>query len=254
MMPMLILTLTALLAGAPPPPDTTLVVSVVRFHRAEASQTQVAAFIEAPGMPGSTLAVRVTDADGATLWDQRWPRSGWTGDQANDVEHLRFTVGAGAHELRVAVRDSLGRVIQSLTVPFEGYRAPPGASDLLLAPMIRSGVLPDSMPRAEEFRRGDLLITASARARVRADSPDLYYLLEAYNGVDGPGTLAITIEDANGRVVREAPPATIPVPKQVAALTGQLDLSSLPAGRYLLRVRLAVDGRLLERVAGFERQ
>lgn len=253
MMPMLITTLTALLAGAPPP-DTTLVVSVVRFHRAEASQTQVAAFIEAPGMPGSTLAVRVTDAYGTTLWDQQWSRSGGTAGESDDVEHLRFTVGAGAHELRVAVQDSLGQVLQSITVPFEGYRAPPGASDLLLAPMIRSGVLPDSMPRAEEFRRGDLLITASARARVRADAPHLYYLLEAYNGVGGPGTLAITIEDASGRVVREAPPATILVPMEVAALTGQLDLSSLPAGRYLLRVRLVVDGRLLERAAGFERK
>ncbi len=252
-MHMLILTLSALLAGSPPPPDTTLIVSVVRFHRAEASQTQVAAFIEAPGMPGSTLAVRVTDAYGATLWDQQWPRSGWTGDQSNDVEHLRFTVGAGAHELRVAVQDSLGQLIQTLTVPFEGYHAPPGASDLLLAPMIRSGVLPDSMPRAEEFRRGDLLITASARARVEDDSPDLYYLLEAYNGMGGPGTLAISIEDAGGSVVREAPPATIHVPKHVAALTGQLDLSSLPGGRYLLRVRLVVDGRLLERVGGFEK-
>lgn len=250
-MPILFLTLSALLTGPAAVADTTLVVSVVRFHRAEASQTQVAAFIEAPGMPGSTLAVRVTDANGATLWDQQWPRSGWTGDQADDVEHLRFTVGAGAHELRVVVQDSLGHLIQSITVPFEGYRAAPGASDLLLAPMIRSGVLPDSMPRADEFRRGELLITASARARVRADAPDLFYLLEAYNGMGGPGTLAISIEDAGGTVVREAPPAAIMVPKHVAALTGQLDLSSLPAGRYLLRVRLVVDGRLLERVAGF---
>ncbi|MFN2315601.1 MAG: hypothetical protein ABR551_06605 [Gemmatimonadales bacterium] len=251
---MLTLALTALLGGAPPPPDTTLVVSVVRFHRADASQTQVAAFIEAPGVPGSTLAVRVTDAYGTTLWDQRWPRSGRTGDQSGDVEHLRFTVGPGAHELRVAVQDSLGRKISTTTAHFEGYRAPPGASDLLLAPMIRSGVLPDSMPRAEEFRRGDLLITASARARVNVEAPDLYYLLEAYNGVGGPGTLAITIEDEGGMLVREAPPATVLVPKPVAVLTGQLDLSSLPAGRYLLRVRLVVDGRLLERVAGFERQ
>lgn len=251
---MLYATLALLLAGSPPPPDTTLVVSVVRFHRAEASQTQVAAFIEAPGMPGSTLAVRVTDASGTTLWDQQWPRSGWTGDQVDDVEHLRFTIGAGAHELHVAIRDSLGQVTQSTTLPFEGYRAPPGASDLLLAPMIRSAALPDSMPRAEEFRRGDLLVTAEARARVSAEVPHLYYLLEAYNGVGGPGTLAITIEDDRGAVVREAPPANIVVPMRVAVLTGQLDLSSLPAGHYLLRLRLVVDGRLLERVAGFERQ
>lgn len=251
---MVIATLTALLAAPLPVPDTTLVVSVVRFHREMGNQTQVAAFIEAPGLAGSTLAVRVTDADGTALWDQQWPRTGWAGAQAADVEHLRFTVGAGAHELRVTVKDSLGQVLQSAVVPFEGYRTPPGASDLLLAPRIRSGAVPDSMPRADEFRRGDLLITASARATVRAEAPDLHYLLEAYNGVGGPGTLAIAIEDPAGTVVRESPPAAIQVPKSVAALTGQLDLSSLPVGRYLLRVRLVVDGRLLERVAGFERQ
>lgn len=249
-----LLPLLSLLATAVPGPDSALVVSVVRFYRAEATQTQVAAFIEAPTLPGSSLAVRVTDAAGATLWDQQWPRAATDGGPAAGVEHLRFTVGPGTHRLEVAVRDSAGAVALARTVVFDGFMAPPGASDLLLAPQVRSADVPDVMPRAQEFRRGDLLITATAQAVVDPSSPSLHYFLEAYNGVGGPGTLAVVIEAPDGAVVREAPPTPIRVPVRVAMLTGQLDLSTLPPGDYRMRVRLVVDGRLLEREAAFAKR
>lgn len=233
--------------------DTGLVVSVVRFYRAEVGQTQVAAFIEASPLAGSSLAVRVTDPAGATLWEQQWARPAG-GGAVEATEHLRFTVGPGPHEFHVAIRDSLGAVLAVSTTPLDGFGAPPGASDLLLAPLIRFTDPGDSMPRPQEFRRGDLLITASADARVSDGAPELYYLLEAYNGDGGPGTLAMTVRDAAGVVVREAPPAPIQVPVRVAVLTGQLDLSTLSPGRYELRLQLVVDGRLLERAAEFERR
>lgn len=247
-------TLLATLALAAPDPAPGLVVSVVRFYRAEATLTQVAAFIEAPALAGSSIAVRVTDGAGSTLWDQQWPRPSWDGKPDGSVEHLRFTVGPGTHHLEVVVRDSLGQPALSRTVPVQGFLSPPGASDLLLAPMVRSADVPDAMPRAQEFRRGDLLITAAARAVVSPEAPDLHYVLEAYNGVGGPGTLAVVIEDPAGAVVREAPPAPIQVPVHVAILTGQLDLSSLAPGEYRMRLRLVVDGRLLERTGEFVKQ
>lgn len=241
--------LTALAAPAPlAGADTVLTVRSVRFFRAEAGQTQVAAFIEADGLEGGSLQVRVRDAAGATLWEQQWPRA-VTATSA--TEHLRFTIGPGTHRLEVALHDGGGGVLVRASTPVEGFGPPPGASDLLLSPRIRPAAQAEGMPGPDEFRRGDLLITAAARTQVL---DDLHYLLEAYNGDGGPGTLTILVQTADGVTVREAPPASIRVPVGVAVLSGKLDLTTLPPGRYRLILQLVVDGRLLERGAEFERR
>lgn len=244
------LALLAALAAPVPvaPADTMLAVRAVRFFRAEAGQTQVAAFIEADGLEGGSLQVRVRDAAGATLWEQQWPRA-VTAPPA--TEHLRFTIGPGTHRLEVALLDGGGSPLARSSTPVEGFGPPPGASDLLLSPRIRPATQAEGMPGPDEFRRGDLLITAAVRALV---ADDLHYLLEAYNGDGGPGTLTVLVQDGAGATVREAPPASIRVPVGVAVLSGTLDLATLPPGRYRLLLQLVVDGRLLERGAEFERR
>jgi hypothetical protein len=247
---MLTLALLAVLGAPAPiaPADTVLAVRTVRFYRAEAGQTQVAAFIETGGPEGGSLQVQVRDAAGTTLWEQQWPR---VAAASTATEHLRFTIGPGTHRLEVTLHDSAGSLLARAASPVEGFGPPPGASDLLLSPRIRPAALAEGMPDPDEFRRGDLLITAAVHPQV---TDDLHYLLEAYNGNGGPGTLTLLVQDAAGATVREAPPASIRVPAGVAVLSGTLDLSPLPPGHYRLVLHLVADGRLLERSAGFERR
>lgn len=231
------------------PVDTTLTVRAVRFYRAEARQTQVTAFIQVAGGEGRTIGVRVADAAGETLWEQSWQVA-----PAADVsvDHLRFTIGPGGYTLGVSVRDSTGRLLESARLPVEGYPAPPAASDLLLAPMIRPVDRSDSMPRPQEFRRGSLLITAAATARLSAESPTLHYLLEAYAPAGGQGMLAVQVRDAAGVVIREAAPAPIRVPAGVGVLTGQLELATLSPGNYTLQTVLTLGEQRIERSAAFD--
>jgi len=232
------------------PVDTNLVVRAVRFYRAEARQTQVTAFIQVSRDEGRAIGVRVADGSGETLWEQSWQLSpGAAG--ALSVDHLRFTVGPGSYTLGVSVRDSTGRLLESLRLPVEGFPVAPPASDLLVAPMIRPVDISDTVPRAQEFRRGSLLITAAAVARLSAEDPVLHYLLEAYAPAGGQGMLAVRVRDPAGVVVREAAPAPIRVPAGVGVLTGQLELATLAPGGYTLQTILTLGDQRIERSAGF---
>lgn len=245
------LTILSLLTGATltAPADTGLTVRAVRFYRAEVRQTQVTAFIQVAGQEGRTIGVRVADAAGETLWEQSWqvaPAGGVS------VDHLRFTVGPGGYTLGVSVRDSTGRLLESARLPVEGYPSSPAASDLLVSPLIRPVDHADTVPRAQEFRRGSLLITAAAVARLRADEPTLHYLLEAYAPAGGQGMLAVLVRGPTGAVIREAAPAPIRVPAGVGVLTGQLELATLAPGAYTLQTILTLGEQRIERSAAFE--
>ncbi len=242
---------TLLLAPVPPGDTATVSVRVVRFFRTETGQTQVAAFIQTPRMPGGTLTLRVEESPGETLWEQSWERP--LDPPAGDmVDHLRFTVAAGTYVVDVTVQDSTGQVVASTRAPVAGYATNPGISDLLLAPLIRAVHPSDTMPRAREFRRGALLITAPGTVRLGVESPVLHYLLEAYTPYGGQGTLGAKVRDAEGTLVREAPPAAVRVPAELGLLTGQIDLTGMGPGRYALVTVLTIGERRLEREAGFE--
>lgn len=248
----MIAVLSALLLAPLPPTDSSAVaVRVVRFFRAETGQTQVAAFIQTPRVPGGTLTLRVSESRGEMLWEQSWqrPQDPPTGDM---VDHLRFTVAPGAYVVEVAIHDSVGRVVGTDQAPVTGYATNPGISDLLLAPMIRAVYPTDTMPRAREFRRGALLITAPGTVRIGVDSPVLHYLLEAYTPYGGEGMLGAMVRDAAGTLVREAPPAAVRVPTDLGLLTGQIDLTGMGPGRYALVTVLTIGERRLEREADFE--
>jgi len=252
MVPAVSLLLAALAGPAGPAvsADTGLVVRVVRFYRVDTRQTQVAAFIQAPAVPGSGLALRVADSTNATLWEQSWQRQ--PAEEAGDpVSHLRFTVGPGRYLLEVTVLDSAGAVRQSHRVAVRGYPANPGASDLLLAPLVRPADPADTMPRAHEFRRGGLLITARALVELTPVAPVLHYLLEAYIPEGGDGSLAVQVRSPDGTIALATDPAPIAVPRQAGALTGQLDLAALDPGDYLLATILSVGDQEITRLAPF---
>ena len=158
---------TAMLLAASPPlwveqsvGQQPLLVSAVRFYRADVGQTQVKAFIQIPyaaldaagGGPQAPLTYRVTvqvkDSTGLELVKQSWnghmasaPAAG-----ASALEILDFLVVPGRYMLRVDVADSAsGRSLTS-ELPVEGFQASPRVSDLLLAPNIRPAERGDTMP------------------------------------------------------------------------------------------------------------
>lgn len=248
----MIAVLAALLLPSVAPADSGgVAVRVVRFYRAETGQTQVAAFIQTPRVPGGSLTLRVVQSSGELLWEQSWQRPAQP-PSGEMVDHLRFTVAPGSFAVEVAIRDSVGSLVGTGRAPVEGYPSNPGISDLLLAPLIRGVIPTDTMPRALEFRRGALLITAPGTVRIGVGSPLLHYLLEVYTPTGGQGVLGAVVRDAQGSLVREAPPATVRVPAELGLLTGQLDLTGIGPGRYSLMTVLTIGERRLEREAGFE--
>jgi hypothetical protein len=168
------------------------------------------------------------------------------------VDHLRFAVVPGEYAVEVAVRDSAGNLVGSTRAPFQAFDANPGLSDLLIAPLIRAVHASDTMPLPEEYRRGNLLITAPGVVRVGVESLVLHYFLEAYTSYGGQALLGALVRDSVGGVVREAPPAGVRIPPELGVLTGQLDLSGMTPGRYSLVTVLTIGERKLERSAGFE--
>lgn len=240
-----------LLLQAAPTDSAGVAVRVVRFFRPETGQTQVASFIKSPPVPGGSLTLRVTEADGTPLWEQSWNRP-VSGSVEDAIDHLRFTVGAGQYAVEVEVRDSAGREAGRVRVPVPGYDGNPGVSDLLIAPRIRMVQHADTIPEPAEFRRGSLLITAPGRVRIDAAQPVLHYLLEAYTPYGGQGVLVAEVRDGDGRVVREAAPAPVRIPADLGVLTGQLGLEGLATGRYLLVTSLTIGERRFGREAWFE--
>jgi len=251
----------------PPESQQSLAVNAVRFYRPDARQTPVKVFIEIPyamlaprtGPPsrgGMTyhMAVKVRDSTGLELVQNTWDGHAASATRQQGVsalEILDFALAPGRYKLDIEVTDSLsGRKLRS-DVDLEGFPAEPVLSDLLLAPQIREAGPGDTLPGSSEIRRGKLLITASAELQLTPLRSKAYYLLETYNTESDTAQLALTVKDSTGKVVLSTPPSSTLLPKGGGMLTGALDLAGLPPGRYLMATELAMDGRKLQRSAGF---
>jgi GWxTD domain-containing protein len=261
--------LAALTPAWLPPPEgqESLAVNAVRFYRPDARQTQVKVFIQIPYTmleAGSTappsgltyhVAVKVRDSTGLELvhnaWDGHAP-SAARQQGVSALEILDFALAPGRYRLDIEVTDSTsGRKLGS-NVTLEGFANEPALSDLLLAPEIREAGPGDTLPGSGEIRKGKLLITASAELLLTPLRSKAFYLLETYNADADSAQLALTVKDSAGKVVISTPSSTARLPKGGGMLTGALDLTGLPPGRYQLTTGLAMDGRKLERSARFE--
>ena len=241
-----------------------LVVSAVRFFRADQNRTRVRGLIEIPaslvepaagaaGQISYRVSVRVADSSGLTLYQDAWrnrsmPLAGSNG--AYSVEIIDFAVAPGSYQLEVQVDDSVSGRSAKSAVPVQALSPRDAASDLLLAPALRVAPANDTIPQPGEFRSGKYLVTAAARVRLTPLRPHLYYLMEAYSETEQAGTLAVDIRNSSSSVVH--PP---PLPVQVGAggglLNGQLDLAGLPEGMYTLVAKLKLGSREITRTAAF---
>lgn len=252
-----------------PPPEgqESLAVNAVRFYRADARQTQVKVFIQIPYTlleAGSTappngltyhVGVKVRDSTGLELVQNAWDGHAPAANRQKGVsalEILDFALAPGRYRLDIEVTDSAsGRRLGS-NVTLEGFSNEPPLSDLLLAPDIREAGPGDTLPGSGEIRKGKLLITASAELLLTPLRSKAFYLLETYNEQPDSARLALTVKDTSGKVVVSTPSSMAQLPKGGGMLTGALDLTGLPPGRYQLTTGLSMDGQKLERSARFE--
>ena len=257
--------LTPAAVQAPGDPEA-LAVSAVRFYRPDGGQTQVKAFIQIPymslepagdpsqGVMTYHVNVRVKDSTGLELvqngWDGHAPaavrqRGAWA------LEILDFAVVPGRYRVDVEVTDSVsGRQLES-GIDIEGFRSQPELSDLLLAPQVRAAGADDTVPAAGEIRRGHLLITGAAEVLLTPLRTKAYYLLETYNQEGDSVGLSVSVKDTAGKAIFSTPPSVARLPQGGGMLTGALDLTGLPAGRYQLTTQITLQGRTFERSAPF---
>jgi len=243
--------------------EDTMAVRTVRFYRADSRQTLVKAFVQIPyvlfagdasagpnGRITYLVTVRVTDSTGLGLLQDSWTNhlaKQLAQPGVQGLEMLEFAVLPGAYRLEVTVEDSLTGRKATANAVIEGFRSPPPVSDLLLSPLIRMASAGDTVPQTGELRVGNTLVTGAVELKLTPVQSKAYYLIEAYSPVEASGTLTAAIRDSAGRTILKTPPTSVSVLAGGAVLKGQLDLTGLPEGRYVMAVTVDLGGVVSER-------
>jgi len=247
--------------------EDTMAVRTVRFYRADSRQTLVKAFVQIPyvlfagdasaganGRVTYSVSVRVTDSTGLGLLQDSWTNHlarQLAQPGVHGLEMLEFAVLPGAYQLEVTVEDSLTGRKASTKADIQGFRTPPPVSDLLLSPQIRMASAGDTVPQTGELRVGNMLVQGAVDLELTPVRSKAYYLIEAYSPGEASGTLTASIRDTAGRTILRTPPSSVNVPAGGGVLKGQLDLTGLPEGRYIMAVVVELGGVSSERERPF---
>jgi hypothetical protein len=241
-------------------PDTgPLQVRLVRFYRAQDGMTQIWAFMPVPPAvgspdPGYEIALRVKDSADRLIYTESWSDVRRAGPpRSAPLEMLHFLAAPGAYRLEVDLLDSGTGRLHHGRFDFRAYPEDPGASDLLLAPLIRIDASLGAPVAPGEFRRGASVVTPAAVPCVSPDRARVFYLLEVYlEGMHAqPGIMEASVADAEGHVLASTLPVAVTVGAGGAVLQGQIPVEGLAPGAYTLRVQAKVGARTLERAAPF---
>lgn len=262
-----IVVLTVAAAAAPiaasvPQSDSGLVLRAVRFYRPDQNRTRVKGLVQIPfssiqaaggpaGQFSYTVAVRVVDSTGLTLYQQSWRNRAQAPAEAEayTVEIVDFAVAPGRYRLEVGVEDSASGRKASGAIPLDALSPTDRASDLLVAPGMRLATEDDTVPRPGEFRTGNNLVTAAARVLLTPLRSNVYYLLEAYSDSGEAGTMSVSIRDSSGTTSIKTPEVPVTVNAGGSVLKGQLDLAGLPEGSYTMVAILKLGVQTIERSA-----
>ncbi|MEO8449205.1 MAG: GWxTD domain-containing protein [Gemmatimonadota bacterium] len=261
-----LLRIIALLAGQAKP-DTALIVTAVRFFRADPAQapgqTQVTAFIRLPaelarpGRSGETsvaLAIRVADEHGNTLYEQNWQKRSAVPSPrgpADRLDLIRFSLGAGSYRLEANAVDSVSGRRARAVVLVEGYTSQPFASDLLLSPLVRPVAAQDTIPQPGEFRRGGLIVAIAPDVVVGGTGATLSYFFETYSGTALDAKLALAVRDSAAGTMKRTGPFNVRVAAGIGLLSGQIDVADLSQGAYELVATLTSAGQKTDRASAF---
>jgi GWxTD domain-containing protein len=243
--------------------QSALVMRAVRFYRAELNRTRVKGLVQIPltslapadgsrGGRSYSMAVRVADSTGLTLYQQSWQSHANDAPGMSDaytVEIIDFATAPGRYRLDVTVQDSVSGRKQSSSLEVRALTDTSIASDLLLAPKMRLAVAEDTVPNPGEFRAGNSLVVAAARVVLTPLQPKVFYLLEVYGNQERTGSLSVVVKDSSGAVTTKTPEVPANVAAGGSVLQGQLDLTGLPPGNYTMVATLKLGDRIVERSA-----
>jgi GWxTD domain-containing protein len=244
--------------------ETGVVLRAVRFYRADQDRTRVKGLVQIPlsflrsarpgGQSSYTVSVRVADSTGLALYQQSWQsraRTVGVDSDAYTVEIVDFAVAPGKYRFEVAVEDSTSGRKLSTATDLQALSDTSVASDLLIAPEMRLATANDTVPRPGEFRTGNNLVTATARVLLTPLRANVFYLLEAYADSDGEGMMSVAIRDSAGAPTMKTPALPVKVTAGGSVLKGQLDLTGLPPGEYVMVADLQLGNRTIQRSAEF---
>jgi GWxTD domain-containing protein len=245
--------------------DSGLTVRAVRFYRADQNQTRVKGLVQIPmsaiapirddvAEGGYSVSVRVADSTGLTLFHQDWSTHVPTGAGAPEqyaVEIVDFAIAPGQYRFEVSVKDSVSGRSLSSGVDISALADTSPASDLLVSPEMRLPADSEAGPRPGEFRTGNNLIVAAARAVITPLRPKVYYLLEAYAPAEEKGSLSVSVADSSGKMAVQTTPVPIVVSAGGSILKGQLDLTGLPPGTFTMTAEMKLEQRVVRRSAEF---
>jgi hypothetical protein len=237
----------------------TLQLRLVRFYRANDGKTQIWAFLPVPPAgassdPGYEIAVRVRDSTDRTIYTESWSGVRTTRSaRTTPPELLHFLAAPGAYHLEVDLLESGASRLRHGRFDFRAYEDDPGASDLLLAPLIRLDASLDGAVAPGEFRHGASVVTPAALPCVSRAQTSVFYLLEVY--LEGmhtqAGSMVASVTDPAGHVLASSLPVAVTVGAGGAVLQGQMPVEGLAPGAYALRVQAKIGARTLERAAPF---
>jgi len=214
-------------------------------------QVPYAVLEPAGGQLSYQVSVKVTDGQGLSLLGDAWRNHAPASARvpgAYGLDMIDFAVAPGAYQVAVEVQDSVSGRQLGASVPVEGFTAMPPASDLMLASSMRVADASDTVPRAGEVRRGNVLFHAAARLRLTPLRTSAYYMLEAYNaGPETSGTMTVAVLDRSGAALMRTPESPVRIGEGGGLLKGHVDLEGLPPGAYQLSVSVKTPTGTFER-------
>jgi GWxTD domain-containing protein len=237
-----------------------------RFWVPEVKKTSVLAMIDVPYALATpvgtgpaayiayTVSVALTDADGKVLQKVAWNRhaaAALRAESASGMEQVNFAMPSGDYQMVVNVTDSATGKLVADSLKVAGYGRSPEASDLLLANRIRPVPTSDTSVDVGEVARGNYRFVTAPVLHVDPTDPTIGFLLEVYTPDSATATLALSIATAGGADVIPLMPAQRKIPAGGGVIANQFSVEGLPAGDYLVKAALTINGQKVERQAPF---
>ncbi len=212
-------------------------VDYARFERQDSLYQVEVYYLLDPSTLGDapTYQVRVIlEREGTVPTENAWQKALQKGQQGQIVDYFHLFLKPGTYRLRVEVghQDARGEAQLTLTVP------PPDTglhcSDLELA----LDLVPDSL---NPFYKHGVAVIPNPSWTYRPPNQRLAYYVEFYGLAPDTGYLVlnVVVQDTQGTPLLRIKPHLIAKHRRHSApWAGDLDLTSLPGGRYELRVQV----------------
>ena len=199
--------------------------------------------------------VVVRDPSGAELVNQGWentcPHVG--GTHARTLETFQFGLRPAEYTVEVSVFPRAAPAERRTTrVPVQAFRAPPLASDLILAHDV--GMVDSATAGQWTIRRGNIGVKAASEIAIDPADPDLAYYIELYPRKDQPlsGTATGIVRRADGKQLASFPLQQLVAVSQPQPLAARLSVAGLPPGAYTFDVQLQLADTTVVRSNRFE--